>query len=328
MKRLLILLALPALLLYADATKETFVRVKMFGGMATTEVTAKTEYRPTMKAEANTTKLIALVSPKPQHLGEITRLDKELIWQLNHDNKTYAEGPLKLPEAKTKAETKTEGSGSTDTAQKYRIVSSEFSVKKLDSTKTINGFTCAGYLATWTLVVEEIATKNRSTTTMYLKEWTTPETDVIKQAEAQEAAYNKAYLAKLGVTVSPGQSSMMGMEYLMTLGMKPEDVAAHWKGYSAELAKIQGYAIISDLKWTVVDSAKSKASTPEREPERGAFGMPNLSGIISNKIADKLTSPEPNTVFAAYTEIKSISVSALPDKDFEVPENYKKIEGK
>jgi hypothetical protein len=328
MKKFLIPLLLPALLLYADATKETFSRMKMVGGLMSTETRTKAEFRANMKTEDNNVKVTTIISTKPQHLGNITRLDKELLWDINHDGKTYTEGPLLSPKEKVKVETKTEGAP--DTVQRYRVVSSEFSVKKLDSTKTVNGFPCTGYLAVWSLTVEEIATKNRSTSTMTMTEWTTPETDVITQAEAEEAAFNKAYIAKLGLNIEPGKAEMMGMGYLMTLGVSEQDYAAKMQGFGTELAKIQGYPIITDVSWAVIDSSKpaTQAAEPAREPEKGKFGLPNLSGIISNKIADKVV-PKLNEagtgpVFSAYVEVKSISVGALPDQDFEVPAGYKK----
>lgn len=328
MKRLVILLAVPALLLYADATKTTFSRTKMVGGLVTTEATSTGEFRADMKSTDDLVKVISLISPKPTHTGKIIRLDKDLIWSINHDNKTYTEGPLKHPEGSVKVETRVEGSGSPE-ADRYRVVSSEFSVRKFDSTKTINGFPCTRYLAVWSLTVEEIATKNKSTSTMTMDEWTTPETDVIKQADADEAAFNKAYMTKLGLNVEPERAEMMGMAYLMTLGINQQEFAAKMQSFSAELAKIQGYPIITDVKWTVADSSKpAQAAAPEREPEKGRFGLPNLSGIISNKIADKVTDKvteaQTGPVFSAYVEVKAISVGGVSDTDFEVPAGYKK----
>lgn len=329
MKRLLILLALPALLLYADATKTTFARTKMVGGLVTTEVTSTGDFRAGMKSTDDFVKLISIISPKPQHTGKIIRLDKELIWDISHDNKTYTEGPLKPPAESVKVETKVEGSGSPE-ADKYRVVSSEFSVKKLDSTKTINDFPCTGYLAVWSLTVEEIATKNRTTSTMTTNEWTTPMTDVITQAEAEEAAFNKAYMAKLGLNVEPEKAEMMGMAYLMTLGVNQQEFATKMQGFSEEMAKIQGYPIVTDVKWAVADSSKpaAQASAPDREPEKGRFGLPNISGIISNKIADKIApsiaEAQTGPVFSAYVEVKAISSGAVADAHFEVPTGYKK----
>jgi hypothetical protein len=163
-----------------------------------------------------------------------------------------------------------------------------------------------------------------------MREWTTSETDVIKQAEAEEAAFNKAYVAKLGLNVEPEKAEMMGMAYLMTLGVNRQEFAAKLQSFSAEMAKIQGYPIITDVKWAVADSSKSapQAVAPEREPEKDRFGLPDLSGIISNKISDKVVSKtsaaEAGTVFSTYIEVKAISTGAASDARFEVPAGYKK----
>jgi hypothetical protein len=328
MRRTILLLALSVLILYADATKTTFSRTKMVGGLVTTEATTIADFRPDMKCTDDVVRVISVIAPKPTHTGKIIRLDKELIWDINHDNKTYTEGPLKHPEGSVKVETKVEGSGSPP-ADRYRVVSSEFSVKKFDSTKTINDFLCTHYLAVWKLTVEEIATRNKSTSTMTMDEWTTPETDVIRQADADEAAFNRAYMTKLGLNVEPQKAEMMGMAYLMTLGINQQEFAAKMQSFSAELAKIQGYPIVTDVKWTVADSSRpAQTAVPEREPEKGRFGLPNLSGIISNRVADKVTDrvteAQTGPVFSAYVEVKAISVAAVSDTRFEVPAGYKK----
>jgi hypothetical protein len=327
MKKYLLLIPALVMLVQADATITTFSRMKMMGGMMNTEVRARSEYRSNMKADDDTVKMTSIISVKPQHTGEITRLDKEVVWSINHGGKSYTEGPLKPPEPAVKTETKVEGTP--DTTQRYRVTNSSFSVVKTDSSKTINGFPCTKYVAKWSLTIEEIKSGQKTTNGMTMVEWTTPFTDVIKQAQAEQEAYSKAYLAKLGITTQPEAAQTMGMAYLATLGVSDKDFSSRMEGFGTEMAKIQGYPIITDTKWSAIDSSKkTETAQPEAQPEThpGPFGMqiPNVGGMIANQLAPKSQGEDANVGFSAYTEVKAISVGATDDKDYLVPTGYKK----
>jgi hypothetical protein len=243
---------------------------------------------------------------------------------MNHDKKTYTESRLKPPEP-PKVETRVEGSGAVDTVREYRVVKSEFAVRKLDTTRTINGFPCTGYIATWTLVIEKVKTREQSTSIMTMNEWTTPLTDVLKQAEAQEAAYAQAYAAKLGLPMSAEKAQTMGMAYLATVGMTEAEMAERMKGFGAELAKIQGYPIVTEVKWQVQgDTSKSE----EPEAPKSSSGMPSLGGMLGKALADKVmpktSAADAGVVFSTYIEVKAVKVGETSDADYEVPKGYKK----
>lgn len=323
MNRYLSLLLLFPLTLRADVTKETYLKLRMLAGTTHLEQTTKTAIRSNMKSDDQTTKInVTFVQGKPQHQNAVTRLDKGIIWEINHNDKTYRELPIKVPESKTKFEG--EVKGTPDTALEYRVAKSEFAVSKLDSSKTINGFACVGYVVKWILVIEEIKTKKQSTSIMTMRLWNTAPTDVIKQAEAEEAAFNQAYLAKLNLSLPPEQTQLMGIEYLMTLGISQDKISEEVKKAAAELAKIQGYPIVTEVRWEVPVSAEEKKPADSK-----SRGLPELSvgGLISKALEDKLT-PKPQeqgVVFESYLEVKSIAIGPIPEKVFEVPEGYKKL---
>lgn len=322
MRKCLFLLAGLMVMLHADATISSITSVKM-SAMFSSEIRGQSDYRANMKADDDTVKITSIISPKPQHIGTITRLDSGLIWSINHDQKTYTEGPLKPP-----PESLMKTQGTPDSSRKMRIVKSEFSVTKLDSTKTINGFPCTGYHAKWTLVVED-SSGHADTNVMDMVEWTTPLTDMIKQAQAQEMAFNQAYMAKLGLSSQMENSRLMGMQYLAGMGMTDKDFAAQTGSFSDEMAKIQGFPIVTDVKWSMVDSTTNAAAAqPEAQPttHTGPFGMamPNLGAALANKIAPNAQGGSMNVGFSAHNEVRAISVDAVPDSHFEVPTGYTK----
>ena len=193
-------------------------------------------------------------------------------------------------------------------------------MNKLDSTKTINGFSCTAYLATWANVVLNTETKEQATTVMTLREWTTPETDVLKQAKSEEEAYSKAYLVKLGVGVNADQSQTMGMQYMTMMGMNQKQLSDRLSGFGPEMAKIQGYPIVTEIRWeSITDTAKTPK--PQETPSEA------LGSSIAKAIGTAPAEPEsPNSLlFSSYTEVKSVNVGPTADKDYEVPEGYRKV---
>lgn len=335
MRKYLILL-IPAVLLYADVSKETFTKTKMAAGMLNTEMVLKSEIRPNMKLENNLMSTEVSIVRTGTYTGNIIRLDKDLMWDLNHDKKLYTESPIRLASSGgTAGYAGGNVSAKRDTTKEYRVVKSEFTVKKLDSTKTINGFLCSAYLATWLMVTEEVKTKEQSTSIMTLKQWTTPENDLIKQAKAQEDAFQQAYMTKLSMTSTPDQSKMLGTEYLATMGMNEKELADKLKSNAAELAKIQGYPIVIETKWEVQgDTTRLKRADREEEVEEPGTptsigGLQNMLGkAIAKQIAPKPDESQAGVVFSSYIEVKSLKIGPTPDKDYEVPEGYKKEDKK
>lgn len=323
MSKYLLLLLLISVAAFADATKEIYTKLKMVAGMMETEQSTKSEIRTQMKSEYDVTTIhVPLVGAKTSHKTTITRIDKGVYWTLDHDKKTWSEDSIKMPEVG--AETKASTPGQADTVKDYRVIKSELTVRKLDSTKTINGFPCIGYVATWTLVTEKTKTKEQSTSIMTLTEWTTTPTDAIKQAQADEDAFNKALAARLGLVITTEQGQLLGTQYLTTLGMSDKEMQDKLKTVGSELSKIQGYPIVTEVKWNVPGDTAVK-NKPESEPPQSP-GPTSLSGLMNKALQAKLTPKptEPSLVFSSYLEVKSIKVGAVADNDFEVPAGYKR----
>src|SRR5512141_2094843 len=98
---LLVLVTFAAGLALADLKTETFTRASMLTGMGSTEISAVTQYQDDKRAENHTTKMVGgiggMFAGKPQTSIEITRLDKDSVWDLNPPKKTYTERPIALP---------------------------------------------------------------------------------------------------------------------------------------------------------------------------------------------------------------------------------------
>jgi hypothetical protein len=323
---LLVLVTLMVGSALADLKMETFTRASMLTGMGSTEVNAVTQYQSDKRAEDNTTRMVGgiggMLAGKPQTSIEITRLDKDLVWDLNPPKKTYTERPIALPAG---TETKAERRQSGPEQKPYKIVKSEIKVTKPGSTKTINGFACTEYVITWEVVMEDTASKGKVTQVMTTDLWNTPLTDQLKKARAIETEFNRSYAKKLGVELTPDETNRLGAGMLTSMyGLDPKETAGKMEEIGQEMAKVEGYPIVTEVKWQVKNDSTAKRPEPKEETEEPPTG---LGGLIANKLAPKPpASPGQGVVFSSYHEVKSVSLDAIPETAFEIPEGYKKVE--
>ncbi len=328
----LMLLALVALLagsVAADLKTEALTRASLLTGLGTTEVHSSTAYQGEKRAESRTTRVVGgiggALAGKPQTSVEITRLDRDLVWELDPAKKAYTERPIAMS---TQTEVKTERRQSgPDQRKPYKIVKSELKVSKTGARRDINGFACVEYLVTWELVLEDTASKGKVTQVMTTDLWNTPLTDKLKQAHGIETDFNRSYVKKLGVEVSPQETDRLGAGMLTSMyGLDPKETSGKLEQVGKELAKAEGYSIVTEVKWQIRDdSATAKQAQAEPEPEPAPTG---LRGMIANKLVPK-PAPQPEgegVVFSSYHEVKSVSLDPIPETDFEVPAGYKKVE--
>ncbi|MBN2464854.1 hypothetical protein JXD38_04435 [candidate division WOR-3 bacterium] len=312
----------------ADLKMETFTRASMLTGLGSTEANAVTQYQGDKRTEENTTKMVGgiggVFAGKPQTSVQITRLDKDLVWDLNPPKKTYTERPIALP---TGTETRAERRQSGPEQKPYKIVKSEIKVTKPGATKTINGFACTEYVITWEVVMEDTASKGKVTQVMTTDLWNTPLTDQLKKAQAIEAEFNRAYTKKLGVELAPEETDRLGTAMLTSMyGLDPKETAGKMDEVAKEMAKVEGYPIVTEVKWQLKDDSTAKKPEPEPESEPAPR---SLRGLIGKEIAKNIVPAKPKdegVVFSSYQEVKSVSLDAIPETAFEIPDGYKKVE--
>ncbi len=273
----------------------------------------------------------------------ITDIDKDVVRTLDHKKKVYTERPITLPKEKeepsgrpekgkeTKKETK-------EDKPKVRVVRNEITVKATGERKTINGFDCTRYIVTWLIETENIETKERSKTTMTNNLWNTSETKEIRTLQKEELEFAKAYMKKLGISVSPEEAKKFGMTAVA--GMFGDDeptVRKKLKELQDKMEKIKGYPIVTALKWEVeVPEASRQAGGEKAEKESEGTdlsgGIGGLLGGLAKKAAKKKTADSAkesqkgeNVLFDFYSEVKKIDVSSIPSSDFTVPSGYKLV---
>jgi hypothetical protein len=334
------ILALTGLAL-ADVQVQTFSRMTMFAGMGTVESNSKTAYQADKRAEIQDFRfvggIVGTFSKGTQTKTEITRLDKDLIWELDPKAKTYTERPIAFPTDQelsgVKVESETSGSAP---ASRHRVTKSEIKVEKTGKTRDLNGFPCTEYLITWEVVLEDTATKDKVDQMMTVDMWTTPLTDALKKAKAAEDEFNSRLAKKMGAGVPPAEMNQLGAGMLTgTYGVDSKEAAANLEKVSKEMSKVEGYPIANEVTWKLkADSTAASKTAPQAKKEEPEPPPPpslgGMSGFVANKIAKSVVKepekPQADVLFSSYTELKSVAVSAVPPEDFEIPAGYKKAE--
>jgi len=328
-----------------DATVERFNKSGGIGGIGASESAVVEKLSRLKKHETSSVKLTGSVggffSKIAGDMGSdvITDIDKDVVRTLDHKKKTYTERPITLPKEKEqspgRAEKDKEAGGE---KPKVRVVRNEISVKDTGEKKTINGFDCNRYVVTWLIETENIETGERSKTTMTNDLWNTPETKEIRALQKEELEFAKAFMKKLGLSVSPEDARKFGMTAVAGMfGDDEQAVKKKLKELQEKMAKIKGYPIVTALKWEVESpEATRKAGVEKTEKESEGVdltgGIGGLLGGLAKKAAKKKaaesakeSAKDGQVLFDFYSEIKKIDVSPIPSSDFEVPSGYKRI---
>ena len=269
----------------------------------------------------------------------ITDIDKDAVWTLDHKKKVYTERPITLPKEKEEPSGRPEkGKETKKDKPKVRIVRNEITVKATGERKTINGFDCTRYIVTWLIETENIETKERSKTTMTNDLWNTSETKEIRALQKEELEFARAYMKKLGISVSPEEAKKFGMTAVAGMfGDDEQAVRKKLKELQEKMAKIKGYPIVTVLKWEMETPGASRQAGGEEAETKSegtdlSGGIGGLLGGLAKKAAKKKAAESTeegqkggNVLFDFYSEVKKIDVSSIPSSDFTVPSGYKLV---
>jgi hypothetical protein len=293
------------------AVLETRVSSSGIGGAFPFETTQKRYVRQNMRRDESRTQgtgtFTGLFVTAWTGEGDTTiaRLDRKLLWTLNHGKKEYTECPLRgcPPAAAVKPEERTAEEVKKPDCM-MRLTKSSFDVKPTGQKRNINGFDTTQHEVAWLVTLQDQA-KRTTTSTLSIDVWTSPVTAEMRQAINVEQAFDRAYYASAprakpaaaadrskGQLLPPEVSRMM-LGYLSSLS--PADRAALIRA-SRQLESIKGQPISTRIDWSLDGNACA--------PKEGArdASKPILSFTI---------------------EVKSLKVEPVRDSVFTVPPGYK-----
>jgi hypothetical protein len=346
MRRLLTavgLIAVAAAPAWADAVIERYSRSDGVAGLGAFEsTTIQTTAATAQREESHLRFTGGFMSAIQKMAGiggsiRITRLDRDLVWALDPDKKTYTEAPLTARGERERPSPTQPRPGDQRPKDKGEpsdvvITRNEFKVEKTGATKTVNGFPCDEYLMTWLVETKNTKTGETGKSLMTNRLWTTTETAEIRAVQAEEQAYGRAYLKKIGLDISPAEAQ----KFLAGLrGVGEEEQQKALARLGGELSKIQGYTIVSDLTWTGEGSGGGEAK--EGGVPRSGGGQPGMGELMGQlgKLfgggGQKKSGSEPaasggeekkGALFNLYSEVKSIRTVPGDPTRFEVPAGY------
>jgi hypothetical protein len=257
----------------------------------------------------------------------ITRLDRDLVWSLDPEKKTYTETPLTA-----RGERDRRAPGAPPPRPERRepsdvvVTRNELSVEATGEKKTINEFPCDRYKVSWILETRNQKTGETGRSTMTRDLWTTPETDSIRAALAEETAYARAYLEKIQLPQVPAEIQKAGLQALAGgIGLDEAEQQKLMAQLRTEMAKIRGFEISSQTDWRVetpggsAPPAPSAGAPPAGSQQDLATALGKLFGGGA-KPGDPAKPGERPPLFSLYSEVKSLRL--VPAQVYEVPAGF------
>ena len=229
---------------------------------------------------------------------EITRLDKKLMWTVDHSEKTYSETNLAVFKDMMGESGGMEGMPeSEDNPDDYEwTVDVSASDKKTD----INGFKCKNVIAKATGVK-----KDDPDYKMYLnyEYWYTSDVDGYDEIKA----YHDQFDDITGVDMAENRQDA---------GMIFEKYGDQFDEMTEKMGETEGYPIKIVI---TVESEGGESAGMSGMPS----GMMDMMGMMGKKGKSESKGGK-TTVFSITTEVQSIEKKAVDDSKFEIPEGYDK----
>ncbi|HEY8019715.1 MAG TPA: hypothetical protein VIH93_01350 [Thermoanaerobaculia bacterium] len=250
----------------------------------------------------------------------ITRLDKGVVWTLDPSSRTYTEVPIARYQ-----DAAAEGRGGREAEpprekSTLRVVDADFSVKVTGEEKTIAGFACKQSIMDGFIELEDTESKDRSRWELHDERWATPETAAIRHYHEVEREFTRNYMAKLGLSVPDARTADAMLQGLMrTTGISGVQLAKATAKLATESAKVKGFAIVNNFRWTL----SAKAGSGEGKPAEGS-DEPQRGGLASLLHRNRGGGGGSGSLsLEGTTEIRSL---ADETGDFEIPAGYTKVD--
>jgi hypothetical protein len=266
--------------------------------------------------------------------ADIVRLDRKLVWTLNPSKKTYTECPLagcRAPE-----QPRPDKPQRPDRPSEPSEPSCPLTVKKNDLKATptaerrkINNFDTQRYQVEW--LMEMADPQGRvSSNRVLLELWTTPETGVVKEAQALDNQFKRRHAAALAEgdaalgryvprDVMRAMGSLMG-----PMGSSAKTLAA----WGREFSKVKGYPIVTTLSWSAQGNACGDARGAGAGAGAGApAGLQAVMGGLFGGNKGAAPAGGGGGALLTYThEVKSLDVRPVSDAWFAPAPDFNKVQ--
>ena len=269
----------------------------------------------------------------PRTQTNITRLDKELIWDINDEDKEYKEttfaqmrAQMEEARAKMKGMEKPEKEEQSDTK-----INLKWDVKNTGEKRTINGFECNHLILTLTVEEENLKTHEKRDVSYFTMDQWLSATHGKVQAEIE--AFHVRMAKAMGIMDG-------GTDFLSALMAQYGD---HLKQLREKSKDLKGFPILSTVMIETVGGGKEgQKEMKEEEEEKPKIELPGGLGGLFGKKKEKEKADESkeekkaevkkeesgkpgrSTLFSMTTEVVEMSQTPVSPAEFEVPAGYEK----
>ncbi|MCX5800809.1 MAG: hypothetical protein NTX17_05415 [Candidatus Eisenbacteria bacterium] len=335
----------------ADVTVQRLAKSNGFGGFGASETVEKLMISGDKECTKGITKysgkLSSLMNRGAKEATSITRLDKELIWTIDHEKKTYTE--LTFAQMRQMMQSSAERLSRMNADSLRRAVQqfdSTVDVKRTGEKRTVAGLECERVIVTMRGVSVDGAGNVADTTWVKNDAWMAP----INKVPAELRGFDAKMAEKMGLTEGGAMAGLLSQ------------YADAFKKVKEKLEDLNGYPVASTLSITTTTHAQEKASAQEgvsaqaemtesgEEAEAGKVKSITeardvksaLGSLFKKKAKDEVKKKQeekekqklemaqaqtgPKTVLEVITETQSIETSGIDPSVFEIPAGYKKVE--
>ncbi len=332
----------------ADVTVQRLVKSGGMGGLGAFETTEKLMVSGDKECTKGTTKysgkFSSLMNKGAKEATSITRLDKELIWNVDHDKKTYTE--LTFEQMKKMMESMSamfSNPAKEDSLRKaMEKLSTTVDVKKTGEKKTVAGLDCERVIISMMGETMDAAGKPVDTTWVKNDVWMTPLSNVPSELHN----FDMKMAEKMGFTEGGPMAGFLNQ------------YADAMKKLQEKLKELDGYAMASTFSIVTTTHAQEKQvakSEETAEPDEEAKEEESktetkdvksaIGGLFKKKATDEAKKKDeekkkekqakeqaqlgqPKTVIEVTSETQSIATGGVDASVFEIPAGYKKVEMK
>ena len=256
---------------------------------------------------------------------EVLRLDRNLQWQLNHEDKTYTECPLTgcvqptLPGGNGQPQTGDRGDRGEPEPSDCKITVTKNSIKgtALNEKRQIAGANAQLFRLNWQVEMKDQFGKKASNSVTF-DFWNTTPSGAVKDALDTQTRFDSRYAKAM--LASPQLQQLLNRDVYNAVGMLGGSMGTAGNDWAVklgkELSKMKGYTLASTVQWNVSGETcgNAKPTTP------GVSNNP-VDWLTGNQV--KQTAPTGPLIEFRY-EVKTIGVQAERDSRFEVPRKYQR----
>jgi len=328
----------------ADVTIQKLVKSSGLGGLGAFETTEKLMISGDKESTKGTTKysgkFSSLMNKSAKEATSITRLDKELIWNLDQEKKQYTE--LTFEQMRKMMESMSTlfmTPAKADSLRKaMEKLSSTVDMKKTKEKKTIAGLECDRVILTMQSEIKDTLRKVMDTTWVKNDIWMVP----LSQVPSELHSFDVKMAEKMGFSEGGPMAGLLNQ------------YADAMKKLQEKLKELNGYPLASTFSIVTTTHAQEKTETEakaeeptkqqaEAEEEKQATEQKDVKSALGSLFKKKAkeegkkkeetkqkenaqTQAGPKTVVEVYTETQSIESGGIDATVFEIPAGYKKIE--